>query len=117
VHIEKKKLFSVLSNDVRLRCVYLLSRFDEICVCELVDALEVAQPTASKALASLRSAGLVTDRREANWIYYRLQPDLPGWVKHVISAVVEAAELDPDYLADVVKFKELVERPRSVACP
>ena len=99
MHIEKKKLFSVLSNDVRLRCVYLLSRFDEICVCELVDALEVAQPTAS------------------NWIYYRLQPDLPGWVKHVISAVVEAAELDPDYLADVVKFKELVERPRSVACP
>ncbi len=44
----------------------------ERCVCELVEALRVPQPTASRHLAYLRRAGLVEARKEGPWSYYRL---------------------------------------------
>jgi ArsR family transcriptional regulator len=117
MHIEKTKVFSLLSNAVRLRCVYLLAKHDEICVCELVEALNISQPTASKALASLKSSGLVSDRRDANWIYYQLKPELPEWLQTVLSAVVEDLTSNKTYIADEKRFTRLVARPRELACP
>lgn len=117
MHIEKTKLFATLSNAIRLRCLYLLARNGEICVCEVVEALGIAQPAASKALAGLKSAGLVRDRREANWIYYRLESELPNWIGTIIRTTM--AELDDcaSCVADQQRFKCLVARPRAVACP
>jgi ArsR family transcriptional regulator len=66
-------LFKALADRTRLRLLHLL--FDgELCVCHLVQALDLPQPTASRHLAYLRRAGLVLRRREAQWFYYRLAP-------------------------------------------
>lgn len=48
----------------------------ERCVCELVDALDAAQPRLSFHLKTLRDAGLVHDRRRGRWIYYSLNSDV-----------------------------------------
>jgi ArsR family transcriptional regulator len=64
-------MFKALGEEARLRIVALLSH-GELCVCHLQEALGMSQPTVSRHLATLRAAGIVGDRRERKWVYYRL---------------------------------------------
>jgi ArsR family transcriptional regulator len=66
--------FHALSDETRLEIVRLLGR-GERCVCELTDAMDAAQSRLSFHLKVLKTAGLVTDRREGRWVYYALNPD------------------------------------------
>lgn len=67
-----------LADPVRLRIVKLLVlRRAELCVCHLTGALALPQSTISRHLAVLRSAGLVTARRDGKWMHYRISPDVP----------------------------------------
>ena len=66
-------LLKVLAEPLRWQIVALLAR-EELCVCHLVDALEVAQPLVSHHLRVLRDADLVDTSRHRYWTYYRLRP-------------------------------------------
>lgn len=68
------RVFHALSEPTRLRLVDLL-RGGERCVCELTDALEAGQSRLSFHLKALKDAGIVLDRREGRWIYYRLNQE------------------------------------------
>jgi ArsR family transcriptional regulator len=65
------RLFHALSDETRLEIVRML-RHGERCVCELTDALDVAQSRLSFHLRTLKDAGIVTDRRDGRWVYYAL---------------------------------------------
>jgi ArsR family transcriptional regulator len=65
--------FRSVADPTRLRILNLL-RGGERCVCELVEALRVPQPKASRHLAYLRRAGLVSVRKQGLWAYYKLTP-------------------------------------------
>jgi ArsR family transcriptional regulator len=65
------RLFKALGDETRLRIVALLSH-GELCVCHLQEALGLSQPSVSRHLATLRAAGVVEQRRERKWVYYRL---------------------------------------------
>ncbi len=67
------KIFRALSDRTRLRILNLLQG-GELCVCHIVAALEVPQPTASRHLSYLRRAGLVVARKDGLWMHYRLSP-------------------------------------------
>jgi ArsR family transcriptional regulator, arsenate/arsenite/antimonite-responsive transcriptional repressor len=67
-------LFHALSDETRLAVLAML-RHGERCVCDLQDALDVAQSRLSFHLRVLRDAGLVRDRKEGRWSYYRLEID------------------------------------------
>lgn len=86
-----EQLFHALSDGTRLRALTLLRAEGELCVCELTHALELAQPKVSRHLALLRDAGVVSDRRSARWIYYRLAPDLPAWAHAALGAAAQGA--------------------------
>jgi ArsR family transcriptional regulator len=64
-------LFKALADATRLRILRLLMA-GEICVCDIHDTLKVPQAKASRHLAYLRRAGLVSTRREGLWVHYRL---------------------------------------------
>ena len=64
-------LLDALTDPTRLRLLRLL-RQQELCVCELVDALRIPQYKISRHLRRLRAAGLVEARREGRWMHYRL---------------------------------------------
>ena len=64
-------LFKALSDETRLRILALLTH-GELCVCDLMVTLDLPQSTVSRHLAYLRNAGLVEDRRQGIWMYYRL---------------------------------------------
>lgn len=77
-------VFRALGDETRLRILSLLAR-RELCVCELTTVLGIGQSKASRHLAVLRNAGLVTDRRNGMWVYYSLaEPEM-----HLHRAVFE----------------------------
>lgn len=65
------RIFKALSDETRLRILSLLAQ-GELCVCDLMATLELPQSTVSRHLAFLRNAGLVQDRRQGVWMFYRL---------------------------------------------
>lgn len=91
-------VFKCLADDTRARMTLLLARQGELCVCELTCALDLAQPKISRHLAQLREAGILADRRQGQWVYYRLHPQLPAWVSNMLSDVARASQdwLDAD---------------------
>ncbi|CAI0899344.1 metalloregulator ArsR/SmtB family transcription factor [Serratia liquefaciens] len=100
-------LFKNLSEETRLTLVLLLRQAGELCVCELVSALEESQPKISRHLAMLRESGLLIDRREGKWIYYRLSPHMPAWA----AAIIEQA-----YLSRQQQVTELAQRALGAVC-
>nr|WP_256835023.1 metalloregulator ArsR/SmtB family transcription factor [Pseudomonas oleovorans] len=89
-HLSPPALFKSLADETRARAVLLIADQGELCVCELVCALGDSQPKISRHLAQLRSSGLLQDRRQGQWVYYRLAPDLPQWVRYVLATTLAA---------------------------
>lgn len=67
-------IFKALADETRLRILSLLLSEGELCVCDIMAALQLPQSTISRHLAYLRNADWVTDRREGVWNYYALAP-------------------------------------------
>lgn len=69
-------LFKALGDPVRLRLLSLIDSqpHGEACVCDLVGAFDLTQPTISHHLKVLREAGLVRGDRRGTWVYYRVEP-------------------------------------------
>ncbi|GAA4118246.1 hypothetical protein GCM10022415_16880 [Knoellia locipacati] len=68
-------IFKALGDPVRLRIFSMIASAPdgELCVCDVVD-VGVSQPTISHHLRKLREAGLLTSRKEATWVHYRVAP-------------------------------------------
>jgi ArsR family transcriptional regulator, arsenate/arsenite/antimonite-responsive transcriptional repressor len=67
--------FKALSDPTRVAIVNRLATAEEVCVCDFVASLDLAQPTISHHLKVLREAGLVESSRRGTWAYYRLVPE------------------------------------------
>ena len=65
------RMFKALGDETRLGIVNLL-RTREMCVCEIMAALNLTQPTASHHLMILENAGILKDRKEGKWVFYRI---------------------------------------------
>jgi len=63
-------VFKALADETRLRILALLLTEQELCVCDIIAALQLPQSTISRHLAYLRKAGMVNDRRCGLWMYY-----------------------------------------------
>jgi ArsR family transcriptional regulator len=116
VNTNPTQLYSALAHDTRLRCLLLLLRHGELCVCELTHALGAAQPHISRHLAALREAGLVADRREGLWIHYSLHPKLPEWVLDVLRATAAGAGTTQPFAADEATLAAMPNRPGAPRC-
>jgi ArsR family transcriptional regulator len=81
--------FHLLADDTRLGLLQLLAARSELCVCELVSALGESQPKVSRHLALLRSAEVVSDRRQGAWVHYRLHPGLASWQRQVLALTLQ----------------------------
>ena len=73
-------LFKALSDKTRLQMLALLFDAGELCVCDFVAVLRVTQSKASRHLRHLVDAGLLDDRHEGAWVYFRIA-DAPGPVE------------------------------------
>ena len=90
--------FKALSDPIRLRIVYLLLEKESLCVCEVVETLELSQSTVSRHLAYLKNSGLVRSWREGIWMHYALQKEVLQIIKlsKLKLALEETAEISDD---------------------
>jgi ArsR family transcriptional regulator len=79
---KQSRLFKALADKTRLKILALLG-IREMCVCEVMVALDLTQPTASHHLGILEGANLVKSKREGKWVFYTLRD------KRVISLMRE----------------------------
>lgn len=85
------EFFKLLSDETRLHSVLLIAAQGELCVCELTAALQLTQPKISRHLAMLRKAELLLDRRQGQWVFYRLNPALPDFAVQSIRQTLRAS--------------------------
>lgn len=113
--IDPLLFYKGLADETRLKSLLLIQREGELCVCELMAALDEVQPKISRHLALLRNDKIVLDRRQGQWIYYRLNPDLPEWAKSTLQQTLDS---NPDYLAaHIQKLCNMGDRPeRAKSC-
>ena len=83
-------LMGALSDPTRLGAIRILWDGDEHCVCELMRDLGATQSRMSRHMAVLKGAGLVIDRRDAQWVRYRRNPHLPPSTAAIVDAVIAA---------------------------
>jgi ArsR family transcriptional regulator len=88
------KAFRILSDDTRVRILALLER-EELAVQELMAVLGMAQSRVSRHLAILREAGLLRDRRDGTFVYYRFPAPGPGPWREVWEIVRREQQADP----------------------
>jgi ArsR family transcriptional regulator len=93
------------ADQTRLRILLLLANGRELCVCELTQALDLAQPKISRHLAVLRETGLLLDRKAGLWVHYRLHPDLPAWAVDVLRCLQAGAVDEACYVEDVQRLQ------------
>ena len=113
--IDPLQFFKCLADETRLKSLLIIQSEGEICVCELVEALQEIQPKISRHLALLRESRIVLDRRQGQWIYYRLNPHLPEWAKTVLA---ETAKQNQSYIeGNLKKLCRMGSRPeRTKSC-
>lgn len=90
-----QRLFDVLADENRRKILLLLMLGGEQCVCNIYSALNIPQPKASRHLAVMREASLVTVRREGVWMHYRLNPHMPLWVYRILDAMRDGSPAPP----------------------
>ena len=83
-------VLTAICDPTRRTALALLWEGREHCVCELMARLDASQSRMSRHMKVLREAGLVLDRRDAQWVRYRRNPDLAPEIVAVIDAVLAA---------------------------
>lgn len=80
-----------MADNIRLRSILLIASEGELCVCELMAALdELSQPKVSRHLAVLKNSGLLITRKQKQWVFYNINPDIPPWIHQVIALTLSA---------------------------
>lgn len=106
------QFYKCLADDTRLRSLMMIQLEGELCVCELMQAIDESQPKVSRHLAQLRSCGLLTDRRQGQWVFYSINDALPEWAKLVLQ--VTANENLEQIAADLARLEAMGDRPARV---
>ncbi|QGQ94723.1 ArsR family transcriptional regulator [Paenibacillus psychroresistens] len=71
------EMYKLLADKTRLTIMALL-REKELCVCDIVDIMEMTQPNVSQHLRKLKSGGMVNEQKRGQWVYYSINLEKPN---------------------------------------
>ena len=104
------EILKILSDEVRLKIISLLAE-NELCVCELMEALEMSQSRISNHLRILRTTGIIEAKREGKWIFYSVARDTTDkalW--KIVQTIVDKVDKG-DYLTkEKILIKKLISK-------
>jgi ArsR family transcriptional regulator len=111
-------LMKALSDSNRVRALMAL-RFGELCVCQVIELLNLAPSTVSKHMSILKHAKLVKSRKSGRWIYYRLATDGPEAIRKLIRLTIDSLAgstviKEDDHKLDFLKNCDLEELCRKI---
>ncbi|SHL08136.1 ArsR family transcriptional regulator [Alicyclobacillus tolerans] len=85
------EIYKALGDKTRLHMLALLAK-DELCVCELVAILDMSQPSVSQHLRKLKQAGLVKERKTAQWVFYSINGTVFPLLNQTITLLPDVSE-------------------------
>jgi ArsR family transcriptional regulator len=89
-------ILSALAEPTRFEAMRLLADGSEHCVCALMKTLDATQSRMSRHMQVLKQAGLVVDRRDAQWVRYRMNPAMAPEIRALVDAALAAARGESD---------------------
>ena len=107
---------SALSDENRLRALMALLP-GELCVCQIIELLNLAPSTVSKHMSVLKQARLVDSRKDGRWIYYRLaDKDAPVEVLESIQWLKNSLKSDRQIAADKTRIRQICKKDKKDLC-
>ncbi len=106
---------NALADESRVRVLIALSR-GRLCVCQIVELLQLAPSTVSKHLSILRQGGLVESEKRGRWIYYALPAEPDGSARRSIVWVRDALAKDPRIVEDARRLKIILKEDPEELC-
>ena len=94
-----------MGEETRLKIISFLIR-DSYCVCELVDFLQMSQPSISQHLKRLKETGIILEEKRGRWSYYSLNKE-----HEFFTAILHLASLLP-----TVEKQESIGRAQQISC-
>ncbi len=113
--MELPVLFKILGDDTRLRIIGLLLK-DELCVCDIESVLEISQANASRHLGKMKSSGILSSRKKAQWIYYSINKKLLTEHPELIEALASELKRIKEFKNDIKSLASLKKRKSAVDC-
>jgi ArsR family transcriptional regulator len=110
------KTIKALSDPIRLRIVHLLQAEGELCVCDLMEVLDLPQSTVSRHLAYLKRSCWVDTRREGVWMYYRISNESCDICRKMLLILKEHAAPLPEALSDRSALAAFM-KDKETGCP
>ncbi len=108
--LDLEMLLRTLADRTRLRLLNLM-RDHEICVCYLVESLDLSQPKISRHLAYLRRSGIVSARREGLWQHYSIVPPSDPALQSILKQALTAASQIPEAQKDIERMNHACCNP------
>ena len=96
-----------LSDPNRVRALMAL-RERELCVCRIIELLQLAPSTVSKHLTILKQAGLIESRKEGRWMHYRLCSDERAPTRTTLAWIFQRLEGSPEIEADQERMRQII---------
>jgi ArsR family transcriptional regulator len=106
-----------LSDPHRVRALLAL-RKGEMCVCQIIELFGLAPSTVSKHMSILKQAGLVNNRKDSRWVYYRLVEHTNGSreISELVKLTISLLEQDEQILIDDTKMAEITSEGLDTLC-
>lgn len=102
-----------LADGNRMRVVAVLFWHDELCVCQLVEMLQIAAATVSRHMSILQNAGLVKCRKDGRWVHYRLSESFPDLLRQWL---MDSLAKSKDIKRDRKLLATILSRSREDLC-
>lgn len=114
--LEPTTLLQALADKTRLRILRIFVSLpkEEGCLCDLTDALQEPEYNVSRHLKVLKSAGLLSARKEGRWVYHKLNSDKS--VKPFYRLIAQLTDTNDAFAVDLKRFKNEVEKRCNKLC-
>ncbi len=99
----------------RARVLLLLGR-RELCVCQIVEVLQLAPSTVSKHLSLLEAADWITHRKQGRWVYYRLNEEAAASLAPLLQWMCAGMQRDPVARADAKRLQDILRIDPEILC-
>lgn len=109
-------VLKALADENRVRILWAVQG-RELCVCQIVELLGLAQSTVSKHLSILHHARLVDSRKQGRWMYYRAaDADAPADARRLAATVCSLLDESPEAEGHARRMKHILSMDREALC-
>ena len=92
-HLDNARVFKAFCDENRLMVLEMLQN-GEKCACELLEQLEISQPTLSHHMKILCESGIVSSRKDGKWMYYAISKIGSGYALNLLKKLTTVAAVD-----------------------